>query len=100
MPSADAAGTNVAVRAGAGCATAMSPGVCAPPRVRLRCRSPQTRGAGEPFRSALMGFLEGNSDVLDRLVTEMYARGMSTGDVEDAFRDATGELLISKSAVR
>jgi putative transposase len=29
----------------------------------------------------------------------MYARGMSTGDVEDAFRDATGELLISKSAV-
>ena len=46
-----------------------------------------------------MSFLEGNSDVLDRLVTEMYARGLSTRDVEDAFRDATGELLISKSAV-
>src|SRR2546423_11369118 len=46
-----------------------------------------------------MTFLEGNSDVLDRLVTEMYARGLSTRDVEDAFRDATGELLISKSAV-
>jgi putative transposase len=29
----------------------------------------------------------------------MYARGLSTRDVEDAFRDATGELLISKSAV-
>jgi putative transposase len=29
----------------------------------------------------------------------MYARGLSTEDVEDAFRDATGELLISKSAV-
>ncbi len=27
------------------------------------------------------------------------ARGLSTRDVEDAFRDATGELLISKSAV-
>ena len=62
-------------------------------------RVPQVRGAGEPFRSSLMGFLEGNSDVLDRLVTEMYARGLSTRDVEDAFRDATGELLISKSAV-
>jgi putative transposase len=37
--------------------------------------------------------------VLDRLVTEMYARGLSTRDVEDAFRDATGELLISKTAV-
>jgi transposase-like protein len=60
---------------------------------------PQVRGAGEPFRSSLMSFLEGNSDVLDRLVTEMYARGLSTRDVEDAFTDATGELLISKSAV-
>ena len=52
-----------------------------------------------PFRSSLMSFLDGNSEVLDRLVTEMYARGLSTRDVEDAFRDATGELLISKSAV-
>jgi putative transposase len=75
-----------------------------PGRVRtaegaIEVQVPQIRGAGEPFRSTLMGFLEGNSDVLDRLVTEMYARGMSTRDVEDAFRDATGELLISKSAV-
>jgi transposase-like protein len=46
-----------------------------------------------------MEFLEGNSDVLGRLVTEMYARGLSTRDVEDALRGATGELLISKSAV-
>jgi putative transposase len=46
-----------------------------------------------------MSFLDGNSAVLDRLVTEMYARGLSTRDVEDAFRDATGELLISKTAV-
>ena len=46
-----------------------------------------------------MGFLDGNSEVLDRLVTEMYARGLSTRDVEDAFRDATGDLLISKTAV-
>src|SRR5690348_15198971 len=29
----------------------------------------------------------------------MYARGLSTRDVEDAFRDATGRTLISKSAV-
>lgn len=37
--------------------------------------------------------------MLERLVTEMYARGLSTRDVEDAFRDATGELLISKTVV-
>ncbi len=60
---------------------------------------PQVRGAGEPFRSSLMGFLDGNSEVLESLVNEMYARGLSTRDVEDAFRDSTGELLISKSAV-
>jgi putative transposase len=60
---------------------------------------PQVRGSAEPFRSSLMGFLDGNSEVLERLVTEMYARGLSTRDVEDAFRDSTGELLISKSAV-
>lgn len=60
---------------------------------------PQVRGAGEPFHSSLMSFLEGNSEVLESLVTEMYARGLSTRDVEDAFRDSTGELLISKSAV-
>jgi len=46
-----------------------------------------------------MEFLDGHSEVLDRLVTEMYARGLSTRDVEDAFRDATGTLLISRSAV-
>lgn len=60
---------------------------------------PQVRGAGEPFRSSLMGFLDGNSAVLESLVNEMYARGLSTRDVEDAFRDSAGELLISKSAV-
>jgi putative transposase len=60
---------------------------------------PQVRGAVGPLRSSLMGFLDGNSEVLEALVNEMYARGLSTRDVEDAFRDATGELLISKSAV-
>jgi transposase-like protein len=60
---------------------------------------PQVRGAAEPFRSSPMSFLDGNSEVLEALVNEMYARGLSTRDVEDAFRDSTGELLISKSAV-
>jgi putative transposase len=62
-------------------------------------RVPQVRKADEPYRSKLMEFLDGNSDVLERLVVEMYARGLSTRDVEDCFRDATGALLISRSAV-
>jgi len=62
-------------------------------------RLPQVRGSEAPYRSKLIEFLEGNSEVLERLVTEMYARGLSTRDVEDAFKDATGELVISRSAV-
>jgi putative transposase len=65
----------------------------------IEVQVPQVRGTGEPFRPALMSFLEGGSEVLERLVTEMYARGMSTRDVEDAFRDATGEPMGSRTAV-
>lgn len=32
-------------------------------------------------------------------MTKMYARGLSTRDVVDALCDATGELLISTSAI-
>ncbi len=61
--------------------------------------APQVRDAGETYRSRLMEFLRGNTDVLDRLVVEMYARGLSTRDIEDAFRDITGECLISRTGV-
>ena len=33
-------------------------------------RVPQVRATAEPYRSSLMSFLDGNSDVLDRLITE------------------------------
>jgi hypothetical protein len=36
---------------------------------------------------------------LDRLVAEMYARGLSMHDIEEAFKDSTGEQLISRTAV-
>ncbi len=65
----------------------------------VEVKVPQVRGSESPYRSRLMAFLDGNSEVLERLVVEMYARGLSTRDVEDCFRDATGELLLSKSAV-
>lgn len=63
-------------------------------------RMPQVRGSSEPYRSKLMEFLSGNSEALERLVTEMYARGLSTRDVEECFKDHdSGELMISRSAV-
>jgi len=62
---------------------------------------PQVREWAEegPYRSRLMGFLRGNSDVLEKLAVEMYARGLSVRDIEDALRDATGDALLSRSAV-
>jgi transposase-like protein len=61
---------------------------------------PQVRGAGAPYRSKLMEFLRGNSDVLEHLVVEMYTRGLSTRDIEEAFRDPlSGEALLGHAAV-
>src|SRR6266540_3838829 len=65
----------------------------------MTVRVPQIRESQEPYRSKLMEFLSGNSQALEALVTEMYARGLSTRDVEDCFRGSDGELLISKTAV-
>lgn len=66
---------------------------------KINVFAPQVRQSSTPFNSRLLSFLRGNTDVLERLVAEMYARGLSTRDIEDAFTDATGECLISKSAV-
>lgn len=62
---------------------------------------PQVRDWVEegPYSSRLMGFLQGNTDVLEKLAVEMYARGLSVRDIEDALRDATGDPLLSRSTV-
>ena len=63
-------------------------------------RLPQVRDASTPYRSKLIEFLSANSEALNRLVVEMCARGLSTRDVEECFRDTdSGELMISRSAV-
>ena len=69
---------------------------CAEGRVDVQV--PQVRGV-PGYQAPLMAFLSGHSEVLERLVAEMYARGLSTRDVEDAFTDATGHCLLSRTAV-
>jgi len=47
-----------------------------------------------------MDFLRGNSDVLELLVMQMYTRGLSTRDIEEAFRDPlTGQMLLGRTVV-
>jgi transposase-like protein len=65
---------------------------------RVEVQVPQVRGV-PGYRSPLMEFLAGHSEVLERLVAEMYARGLSTRDVEEALTDATGTCLLSRTAV-
>ena len=61
--------------------------------------APQVAGGEVPFRSQLRQHLKGHSEALEDLAIEMLARGLSVRDIEDAFKDETGRLLLSKTAV-
>jgi putative transposase len=61
--------------------------------------APQVAGLEQPFRSALRDHLKGHTEALETLAVEMLARGLSVRDIEDAFKDETGRLLLSKTAV-
>ena len=60
---------------------------------------PQVCDREQPFRSRIRQRLSGRSDELERLAIEMYARGLSTRDIEQALGDEEGRPLLSKSAV-
>ena len=60
---------------------------------------PQVSGTAEPFGSELRGHLKGHSEALEDLAVEMLARGLSVRDIEDAFKDGTGRLLLSRTAI-
>ena len=44
---------------------------------RLQMELPQVRDAPQPFRSKLFELLKGDSEMLEQLAMEMYARGLS-----------------------
>jgi putative transposase len=66
---------------------------------RVEVQAPQVRNSSQPFESKLLDFLKGRTATMERLVSEMYVRGLSTRDIEAAFTDATGSCILSKSAV-
>lgn len=61
--------------------------------------APQIAGLDEPFRSAIRDHLKGRTQALEDLAVELLARGLSVRDIEDAFKDESGRLLLSKTAV-
>jgi transposase-like protein len=66
---------------------------------RVRLEVPQLRNTPEPRQSRLAQFLRGNTEVLETLAVEMYSRGLSTRDIEDALTEATGARLLTRTAV-
>lgn len=61
--------------------------------------APQVTGTGEPFRSALRHHLKNRSEALEDLAIEILERGLSVRNIEDAFKDETARLLLSRTAV-
>ena len=61
--------------------------------------APQVRDTPEPFISNVRAALSGRTRELERLAVELYARGLSTRDIEAAFTDETGRRLLSRAAV-
>jgi len=60
---------------------------------------PQVSDRATPFRSQVRKLLQGRTGELERLAVEMYARGLSTRDIEATFADERGQSLLSRSAV-
>ena len=65
----------------------------------LRVKVPQIRGQAEPYRSQLWNQVSKTSEVLKKLIVEMYVGGMSQRDIEQGLEKAVGHFLVSKSTV-
>jgi putative transposase len=61
--------------------------------------APQIADRVEPFHSRIRQALGGRTEALEALAVEMYARGLSTRDIEALFADETGKSLLSRTAV-
>ena len=66
---------------------------------RVSVQRPQVRDPGQPYRSRLYAVLRGDSEMVEQLAIEMYARALSTRDVDAALTDKNGMCLLSKSGV-
>jgi putative transposase len=61
--------------------------------------APQVRETPEPFVSGVRSALSGRAQALEDLAVELYARGLSTRDIEDAFTDERSRRLLSRAPV-
>jgi transposase-like protein len=66
---------------------------------RIDIDVPQLRNTEVPYRSSFLREIKSLTPELKRLAIEMYVRGMSTRDIEEALKGPDGTTLISKDGV-
>ena len=65
----------------------------------LQVQVPQIRGQAAPYRSQLWTNVSRTSEVLKKLIVEMYVGGRSQRDIEQGLEKAVGHFLVSQSTV-
>src|SRR6516162_4794080 len=65
----------------------------------LAYSAPQIADCATPFRSAIRELVRERTAELEALAVDMYARGLSTRDIEALFADAAGNSVLSRTAV-
>lgn len=65
----------------------------------IQVQEPRTRETDTPFESAILARLDRVEERLEAMALEMYARGLSTRDIEATLTDEEGRPLLSRSAM-
>jgi putative transposase len=84
---------------GAGYRNGYRPGRVKSAEGSIEYSAPQIADRSEPFRSRIRAIVGGRTEALEALAVEMYARGLSTRDIEALFTDDAGKSLLSRTAV-
>lgn len=84
---------------GAGYRNGYRPGRLKSAEGLIEYRAPQIADRDEPFRSRIRALLGKRTAELETLAVEMYARGLSTRDIEALLADESGHSLLSRTAV-
>jgi putative transposase len=84
---------------GAGYRNGYRPGRVKSAEGAIEYSAPQIAERSEPFRSRIREIVAGRTEALEAMAVEMYARGLSTRDIEALFADEVGKSLLSRTAV-
>ena len=63
----------------------------------IQVQRPRIRDNDEPFESRILGRIDRLEERLVKLATEMFVRGLSTGDIEQTLVDGDEKAVLSRS---